>query len=99
MNDVPGKIEIVVCVGSTDVILFSECLSLCRKLLELRDDQLIAALAVPERTHVIMNSLPSVQTHDNIVHLAVAEFHDLVVQKNAVCRDRETEVLVMFFFK
>ena len=41
-----------------------------------------------------MDFFPSVQAHHDIVHLGIAEFHDLIIQQNTVGRDRETEMLV-----
>ena len=43
---------------------------------------------------MIMDLPASVQAHDDVVHLPVAEFHNLIVQQHAVGRDGKTEMLV-----
>lgn len=53
------------------------------KLLKLRHDQIIAAAAVAERTHLVMNFLTSINTQ-NIRHLFIAEFHNLIIKQNAI---------------
>ena len=47
--------------------------------LEFGNSQVIAAAAIAEGAHLIIDILASVQAHDHVAHLPVAEIHDLVI--------------------
>ena len=72
------EIQIVAGKGTADIVILA-CAAL-RELLELRNRDLVAAaVAVTGRAHVVVYFLTSVQAHDHIAHLPVAEVDDLVV--------------------
>ena len=99
MKNIRCKIQIIMRKSAADIILFSERFPECGELLELRHDQIVAAFSAAEGTHMIMDLPASVQAHDDVVHLPVAEFHNLIVQQHAVGRDGKTEMLVMALLK
>ena len=72
-----GKIQIISCKCTSNVVLLL-ITALCQ-LLELRNNQVIASLAVSERTHPVVDFPASVQAQNHIAHLFIAEFHNLVV--------------------
>ena len=77
MKHVVRKVQIVPGECTADIII--HLLSAVRKLLELGDNQVIAAAAVTEGAHLIVDILSSVQAQHHIAHLTVAEFHYLVI--------------------
>ena len=77
MEHVVCKVQIVPGKCTADIII--HLLPAVRKLLELGDNQVIAAAAVTEGAHLIVDILSSVQAQHHIAHLAVAEFHHLVI--------------------
>ena len=60
MHNIIGKVQIVSCKCSTDIIFF--LISAFCKLLEFRNDQIIASRSVTERTHLVIDFLSSIQT-------------------------------------
>ena len=66
----PGK-----CASHIVIVLVSAV----GKLLKLRDNELIASLAVSKRAHLIVDLRTAVQAQHHVSHLPVAELHDLVV--------------------
>ena len=78
---------------TSDIII--RLMSALGKLLELRHDQIIAAAAVAERTHIVMDFLTSIHTQNNIRHFFIAEFHDLIIQQDTIRRQCESKILVM----
>ena len=72
------EVQIIAGEGSAHIIILAGA-ALC-ELLELRNRDLVAAaVAVTGRAHVVVYFLTSVQAHDHIAHLPVAEVDDLVV--------------------
>ena len=90
-----GKIQIISCKCTSNVVLLL-ITALCQ-LLELRNNQIIASFSVTERAHLVIHFFSSVKTDDNVVHLFVHELLNFIVQKNSVCCQCETEMLVMKF--
>ena len=77
MQDVVGEIQVVPCERAPDIV--SLLVSAVRQLLELGNDQVIAAFAVPERTHIVVDLFTPIQAENHIVHLLVDEILDLIV--------------------
>ena len=97
MQHIGRKIQIIACKGAAHIVFF--LMTAFRKLLEFRNDPVIAALfSAAERTHPVVHLTPPVKTQHDVVHLAVAELHDLVVQEHAVCSKRKAEVFIVQFF-
>ena len=65
------------CVCTSHIVLV--LMSALRKLLEFRNNKVITAGTLSERSHAVMNLLASVDTKDHIVHLFVGELHNLVI--------------------
>ena len=59
MQNVVGEIQVISCECSSYVIFL--LVSALGKFLELRHDQVITSLAITERTHPVINFLPSIQ--------------------------------------
>ena len=93
MKHIVGEVQIISRKCSSDIILFL-IPALC-KFLEFRHDQIITSLSVSKRTHLIIDFFSSVQTEYDIIHLFIDKLLDLIIQKNAVCRYRETEMFIM----
>ena len=69
-----------------------------RKFLEFRHDQIIASGALAERSHIVVYLFTAVYTENNIGHFAIAEFHYLIIKKNAVGCKCKAEFLIMKLF-
>ena len=94
MQDVLREVGIVVRIRSAYVVV--SLTAGLRELLELRNNSVIAALSGIVHAEAVMHFLASVDTHNDVVHLFIREFNDLIVYKNAVRSKRETEVLASF---
>ena len=92
MQHIRREIQIVAGKGPAHIIIV--LIPGLGELLELGHDQLIAALAVAEGAHLVVDLRTSVQAQHHIAHLPVAELHHLVVQQHAVGGQGETELLV-----
>ena len=53
---------------------------------------------MPVYAVAVVHFLAAVETQNDIAHLAVCKIDDVVVNQNAVCRQREAEVLTAFLF-
>ena len=82
-------------MGKRTADIVSFLLSALRNLLEFGYDQVIASLAATERTHFIMDFLSAVYAQNNVRHLPVGKFQDLVVQQYAVGGQSKAELLVV----
>ena len=71
MKHILGKIEIVVCIGSANIVI--HLISAVCDLLEFGDDDIVASLSAAERTHTVVYFLTSVDGKDDISHLFVGE--------------------------
>ena len=69
-----------------------------RKLLEFRNDQIIASCPLAERTHKIMYFLTAIHTENHIPHLTITELHDFIIEKHSIRCECETEFLIMKLF-
>ena len=77
MLDILGKIQIIMGKG-TAYIIIGLVTALCQ-LLELRYNQIIAALSAPKRTHSVMYLFPTVDTQNDIAHLFIQKFHNFII--------------------
>ena len=93
MLHILGEVQIFSCKCSPYVILL--LIPALGQLLELRHDQVIASLSVPEWAHTVVDLFSSVQAQDHIVHLPVDELLHLIVEQYAVRREGKAEMLVM----
>ncbi len=84
MQDILREVQIIVRKGPPDIIFV--LMAALRKLLVFGNNQVIAALSVPERPHPVVYLRTSVDAKDDISHLPVAEFHNLIIQENPVRR-------------
>ena len=66
--------------------------------LEVRHDAVIAAVARYVDAEAVVDLLAAVEGEHDVVHLAVAEVRDLVVEQHAVGREGEAEVLARVLF-
>ena len=94
--DVLHEIGVVVSEGAADVILLFS--SRGGELSELGDDDIKAAHAARRLAEAVVDLLPPVQTHDDVVHLAVAELDDVVIHQHPVGGEGEAEVLAALLF-
>ena len=60
MKYILRKIQVIMGKCTSHIILI--LVSALRKLLKLRNNQIIASFSIAERTHMVMNFLPSVNT-------------------------------------
>ena len=74
-----GELQIVVRKCAADVVILVLLVPLRRKALELRDNDVIAALPAARRTHAVVHFFPAVQRENHIRHLFVTERRDLIV--------------------
>ena len=95
MQDIIGKVQIIPGKCPSDIIFL--LIPAVRKFLEFGNNQIVTALPVPERTHLIIYFLPPVKTQNHIIHFFIDKLLNLIIQKNPICSDREAEMLVMDF--
>ena len=93
MEDVVGEVGVVVGVGAAHVIVLVA--ALFHKLLELRHDGVIAAVACVVLAEAVMDFLAAIEAQHDIVALLVAEVDDIVVDEHTVGGHGEAEVLVV----
>ena len=77
MHDILGKIQIIMGKG-TAYIIIGLVTAFCQ-LLELRYNQIIAALPTPKRAHSVMYLFPAVDTQNDIAHLFIQKFHNFII--------------------
>lgn len=95
--DVRHEIGVEVGEGAADVVILFPA-RLC-ELLKLRHDDVEASHPAHGVTEAVVDLFPAVQTHDDIVHLAVGELDDIVVDKHTVGGEGETEVFAALLFE
>ena len=93
MQDIFGEIKVPVRICSAHIVGKPELISHLSELQEFGKDEIVTALPFSERPHSVMNFLSPVDGENHIVHLPVAEFHDLIIKKHAVGRQSKTEFL------
>ena len=96
MEEVVRKVGVVVRVGAAHVIALVP--ALCDEALEVRHDAVIAAVARDVDAEAVVDLLAAVEGEHDVVHLAVAEVRDLVVEQHAVRREGEAEILARVLF-
>ena len=72
-----GKIQIISGKGTSHIIVHLVT-AFCH-LLKLGNDLIIASLSATERTHAVMYLSAAVDTQNNIAHLPVQEFLNLII--------------------
>ena len=77
MQNVLGEIQIIVGKCTTHIIV--HLVSALRYLLELRNNDVIAALSTAERTHLVIDLLTSIDTQYDITHFLIHELQDLII--------------------
>ena len=77
MQNVLGEIQIIVGKCTTHIIV--HLVSALRYLLELGNNDVIAALPAAERTHLIVDLLTSIDTQHDITHFLIHELQDLII--------------------
>ena len=73
------KLQVVVREGSADVVVLVKLFPLRRKALELRNNDVVAALPAARGAHAVVHFLATVKRENHVRHLAVAELRDLVI--------------------
>ncbi len=68
------------------------------KFLEFVNNQIITALAVRRFAQIVVHTLSAVKRQNNIAHFLVAKINNLIVNKYAVCGERESEIFVKLLF-
>ena len=82
---------------SSSYIIFILITRFC-KLLEFRNDQIIASGSLAEWSHIIMYFFTSVNAQYNVAHFFVTELHYFIIEKYTVGSQCETEFFVVGFF-
>ena len=77
MQNVLGEIQIIVGERTTHIII--HLVSALRYLLELRNNDVIAALSATERTHLVVDLFTSIDTQHDITHFLIHELQDLII--------------------
>ena len=93
-----GKVQIFAGKCAADIIILVLA-ALRNQLLELWNNDIIAAAAACGRAHLIVDALSTVQRQHAVVHVLVDIINLFVIQHQAVGRDGEAELLVLFFFQ
>jgi len=83
--------------SASHIITFSVS-HLC-KFFKFINDQIVAALAVSCRPHLIMDLSPPVNTKDHVGHLTVCKLHHFVIQKDAVGRQSKPELFTVLLLQ
>ena len=97
VQHIPGEIQVVMGECPPHIVpLLSSALG---HFPEFRHNQVIAALSAPERPHFVMDFFPSVDAQDDVRHLAVGKFQNLVIQEHAVGGQGEAELLIVGRFQ
>ena len=91
MKDILRELNIAVCIGSAYVVFsFSAKFS---EFLEFGDNFIIAAPACYGLAQSIVNLPAPIEAHNDIVHLLIGEFYNLVVNEHAVGGEGKAKVL------
>ena len=77
MQNVLGEIEIIVGERTTHIIV--HLVSALRYLLELGNNDVIAALPAAKRTHLIVDLLTSIDTQHDITYFLIHELQNLII--------------------
>ena len=94
MQDVIGEVLVVFGEGAADIVL--SVAALLNQLLELGQDDVVAAASVHAEAHAVVDLFSAVEREDDVVHFLV-DVVDLVVgQQHTVGGDGEAEVFVVF---
>ena len=96
MEDVVGKVQIVVGKGAPYIVIFVAAPP--GKFLKLGHDLVVASLARAVAAQPVVDLLAAVQAHDHIVHLFVGELDHVVVHQYAVGGQGKAEILVFVLF-
>ena len=91
VEEVAREVGIVVRVGAAHVVALVP--ALCDEALEIGHDARVAPVPGGVHAEAVVHLGPPVEGEDDVVHLAVAEVRDLVVEQDAVRREGEAEVL------
>ena len=77
MQNVLGEIQII--VGERTAHIIVHLVSALRYLLELGNNDVIAALPAAERTHLVVDLLTAIDTQHDIAHFLISELQDLII--------------------
>ena len=93
MQNILAEIKVIPSESSSHIIII--LIPAFGRFLELGNNQLIASLSIPERTHLVMNPLPAVNAQNHIAHFPIGKFHYLVIQEHAVGGQGKPKLLIM----
>ena len=66
--------------------------------LEFGNDAVPASLTGIVYAEAVVNLAATVEAEDDVAHLTVSKLYNVVVDENAVCRERESEIFARFLF-
>ena len=92
-EDIVGEIEIILCEGRADVVVLGS--AVLNQLLELRHDDVEAALAVYGLSDTVGDLAAAVEGEHAVAHLAVDVVYLLIVEQDTVGGYREAEALAV----
>ncbi len=87
------EIKVVLGVCTTDVPVLV-LVTLCNKLLKVREYLIIAALSADKHSHAVIDLFPAVYRENDVVHLLVQELYLLIIEYQTVSCHSEAETLV-----
>ena len=96
MQDIVGKIRVVMGVGAPHIIILLA--PAAGHLQETGNNQFIAAAAVSGFAQPVVHFRAAVHAEDHIAHFFIAEIHDLIGEEDAVGGDGEAEILIVELF-
>ena len=96
MQQVIHKISIMMGIGTAHVIF--QIAALFHHLLELWNDQIVAALTITAATHAVIHFFTAVQAEHHIAHFLITKVHDLFIQQHTIGGQSKTEILVVDLF-
>ena len=105
MENVLGKICVCMSIGAAYIIVAVTAISnICGtctyagKFLELRNDNIVAAISLIVLSQTVMHFFSAVNAHDHVVAFLVCKFDNFVVNSYAVGSQGKSEVLSFFLF-
>ena len=96
MENIVCEVCVIMCISTSYIVTLVT--SFFDKFLEFRNDNIITAFAVSERAHAVIYFLTAVDPEHDIVHLAVHELLNLIIQQDTVSRHGKTEMLIVQLF-
>ena len=93
MQHILRKIQIIMCEGSSHIIfVLSPAIS---EFDELRNNQIVAAVATWKWAHHIVYTLTSINGKDHIVHILIGELHYLIVKEHTISGQGKSKMLIL----